>query len=87
MTHQMILNRKYKSVGIQTGDESELFIYFTNKKTARVYFSTSYKDIVLSFNFGTSKSFIITRSMWKTFLLYFNAINTIFNNQQHRFDV
>ena len=64
MANQMILNRRYKSIGIQTGDHDELYIYLTNKKTARVYFSPAYKEKVLSLNFGTSKSFIITKEMW-----------------------
>lgn len=38
MAQQMLLNRKYKNIGVQSGDPSELFIYFTAKKTARVYF-------------------------------------------------
>ncbi len=75
----MIINRKYKNVGVQTGD-NELLIYLSNKKTARIYYSTSYKEKVLSFNFGTSKNFIFTKLMWKILLQNLNEINQILEN-------
>ena len=76
----MIINRKYKNCGTQTGvDDKNLFIYLTNKKTARIYFCESYKDYVLSFNFGTSKSFIFTKCMWEKFKKHFKSIDDILN--------
>ncbi len=80
MANQMIMNRKYKNVGVQTGDENELFIYLCNKKTIRVYYSNSYKDKVISFNFGTSKNFIFTKCMWNILLNHLSEINTILDN-------
>ena len=80
MANQMILNRKYKNIGVQTGDDNELYFYLTEKKTVRVYYSSVYKENVISFNFGTSKNFIFTKLMWKAFQPYFNQINSILNN-------
>ncbi len=80
MANAMILNRKYKNVSIQTGEDNELFVYLNNKKTARIYFSPAYKDKVLSFNFGTSKSFIFTKSMWKNFKIHLADIDKILND-------
>ena len=68
-----------RKVAVQTGDNNEFMIYLTNKKTARVYFSTCYKDTVLSINFGTSKSFIISKSMWRIFRRHFKEIDKYVN--------
>lgn len=72
--------RKYKDIGIQTGNNDELFIYLAKKKTLRTYFSTSYHQKVLSLNFGTTKSFIITKQMWDIILLHLDQINQILQN-------
>lgn len=78
----MLLNRKFKNSSTQTGEpSSDLFIYLTNKKTIRVYFSSSYKANVLSFNFGSSKSFIFTREMWNIFKHHINDIDNILNKE------
>ena len=53
-----------RNVSTQTGLPSEFCFYLTKSKQARLYYSESYKDLVLCFNFGVSKKFIITRSMW-----------------------
>lgn len=65
MANKMIFSKSYKNIGVQTGQEGALTIYMSQNKIARVYYSHAYKDNVLSFNFGTSKSFIITSLMWK----------------------
>jgi hypothetical protein len=73
-------NNNQRSISTQTGEEDHLFIHLENKKTARLYFSSAYKETVLSFNFGSSKSFIITKSMWKVFRNYIKTIDTFLNN-------
>lgn len=80
MANVMIKMRKYKDVGIQTGNNDEFYIYLTNKKTLKTYFSTCYNQRVLSLNFGTSKSFIITKPMWDIILLHLDEINQILRN-------
>ena len=44
----------------------KFILYLGQNKNARIYFSSAYKEIVLSFNF-CSKSFIFTKSMWLLF--------------------
>lgn len=68
-----------RSSSTQTGDDNYLFIHLEKKKTARIYYSSAYKDHVLSFNFGSSKSFIVTKSMWKVFRNYLKTIDAILN--------
>ena len=83
MANAMILQRKYRNIGVQTGDDNDLYIYLTNKKTARIYLSPAYKEKFLSLNFGTSKSFIITKSMWKIFRNHFSEIDNILSNENY----
>jgi hypothetical protein len=70
-------NLLIKSKYTQTGDDDKLFIHLENKKTARIYYSTAYKENVLSLNFGSSKSFLFTKSMWKVFRNYTKSIDSI----------
>lgn len=79
MTQLMVKLHNLKSVGVQTGDSTELYITLTNKKTARVYYSSAYKEKVLSINFGTSKNFIFTKDMWNKFKKHFSKIDAILN--------
>lgn len=58
------LKQNFRTIGIQTGIDDELFFFLTNKKSARVYFSSVYKQTVLSFNLGNSKNFIIDKNSW-----------------------
>ena len=60
-----ILNEYKVNACAQTGEVEEFFIELSKSKHARIYFSKSYKDTVLSLNINQCKSFIITRSMWK----------------------
>ena len=76
MAQVMIVKR---NVAVQTGNNNEFIIFLTNKKTARVYFSPCYKETVLSFNFGTSKSFIISKSMWHIFRRHIKEIDNCLN--------
>jgi hypothetical protein len=69
---------KKRIIGIQTREDCELFFFLTNKKSAKVYFSSVYKDIVLSFNFGNSKSFIIDRTSWYILKNNFHEIDQRF---------
>jgi hypothetical protein len=61
-----LLNGNIKNVSTQTGNSNEVIIYQSNNKSIRVYHSSGYKEVVISFNFG-SKSFIITKPMWLIF--------------------
>jgi hypothetical protein len=57
-----------------------LVIRLENKKTARAYYSSVYKSNVLSLNFGSSKNFIFTKSMWREFSLHIKTIDKIFDH-------
>jgi hypothetical protein len=70
---------KSRTIGVQTGIDEELFFYLTNKKSGRVYFSSVYKQTVLSFNLGTSKSFIIDKASWTILKNNFDEIDKRFN--------
>ena len=61
-------------------NDNLLFIRLENKKTARAYYSSVYKSNVLSLNFGSSKNFIFTKSMWKEFSLHTKTIDKIFDD-------
>ena len=52
----------------------------SNYKSVRIYYSKSYKDYVVSFNLGNSKKFIVTKSMWKTFKIFYPLINKFLQN-------
>jgi hypothetical protein len=59
-----------RSISTQTNTNDnniEFFFNLSKSKHARLHFSESYNDIVLSFNINRSKSFIINRQMWKLF--------------------
>lgn len=71
-----------KNVSTQTGFTSEFCIYLTNTKKARLYFSESYKDLVLCFSSGESKKIIVTRSMWNIFRKYIIQIDNEFNQRK-----
>jgi hypothetical protein len=66
-----------KTISTQTGETNDLYIYLENKKTGRLYFSPVYKEYVLSINFGTAKSFIFTKLMWKKFRTFIPTIDKI----------
>ncbi len=64
-----------KSVAVQTGDNDDLCISLSHSKKIQLYHSKSYKDLVLSFNLGQSKKFIITKKKWLIFRKYLNQID------------
>ena len=70
-----------KSTSTQTGNNDELIIHFNNNKFICVYYSQAYKEVVLSFNFG-SKAFIINKEMWTTFKKYLNEIDILLKNDR-----
>ena len=72
--------KKIKTVATQTGINDEFCIYLTNNKTIRVFYSKSYKQYVISFNFGNCVKYIITQDMWFIFKNHFDKIETIFKN-------
>ena len=47
-----------------------------------MYYSQAYKEKVLSLNFGTSKSFIITKHMWSNFRKEFEKIENVFGDRR-----
>ena len=76
-----LLNGKYKNIQTQTGDPQDMIIFLSNTKNIRVYFSNAYKQMVVSFNFG-SKSFIINKQMWFIFRKHFLKIDSLLQNDQ-----
>jgi len=52
------------------------FLLLTQHKSISIYYSKAYKDIVLSFNLGKSKKFIITRENWFYFRNYLSEIDS-----------
>lgn len=88
MTQQAVQNKIYenkflsgwiKNTAVQTTNHQDFNVQLTQKKSIRVYYSTSYKTIVVSFNFGT-KAFIFTKSMWIILKKYFTEIDFLINN-------
>jgi len=79
MAQAMLENKKIKkNVSTQTGTSNEFYVNLSPNKHVKLYFSESYKDIVLSFNINQCKSFIITRQMWKILRAYINKIDLEF---------
>jgi hypothetical protein len=76
------LKQNFRTIGIQTGIDDELFFFLTNKKSARVYFSSVYKQTVLSFNLGNSKNFIIDKNSWLILKNNFEEIDRRLNTNQ-----
>ena len=77
------LNRQ-TSVSTQTGENDDEFcIYMSKNKTFRVYNSKTYKSLVLSFNFGNFKKYIITKPMWKIFRRHIPQIDRILIDYKH----
>ena len=62
-----------------TQTEIDYSIQLNETKHARIYYSKVYKDYVLSFNINSTKSFIITRDMWKIFKLNIIQFDSILN--------
>ena len=76
------LKHKTKTRDIQTptGDPFEYFFNLNDFKNVRVYYSESYKDYVLSINFGKCKKYILTRKMWYIFQLHYSILDNIFKS-------
>ena len=72
--------KKTYEVSTQTGDLYEFVLCLTNTKMARLYYSESYNEYVLSFNYGSCKKFIITKQMWKVLRNKIGAIDKVLNN-------
>ena len=83
MAQEMIVRKqkiitKTKNISTQTDENTDEFcIYISKNKTFRLYYSKTYKSSVLSFNFGNSKKYIITKPMWKIFRKYIPHIDKI----------
>jgi len=72
-------NKCLRNAGTQTGEPNDFTIHLSNTKNIRVYYSPAYKDMVVSFNFGT-KSFIINKQMWLVFKKNFLKIDNLLEN-------
>ena len=70
---------EFKNNNKTTHTELDFSIQLNDTKHARIYYSKAYKDYVLSFNINSTKSFIITRDMWKVFKLNIFLIDAILN--------
>lgn len=78
MTQAQIIQNKINnqiSKSTQTGDLIEFSVQLNQNKKAHLYWSQSYRDYVLAFNINSSKSFILTRCMWKKFKKYFDRFD------------
>ena len=62
-----------KNLAVQK--DNEMTINLSKSKKFRMYYSKSYKDYVISFNFTNCRKFLISRSMWKIFRKYINIID------------
>ncbi len=71
-----------KAVSTQTENTEEFCVFIGSNKTFRVYFSKTYNEFVLSFNFGNSKKYILTSEMWIKFREYIHTIDKILTNQK-----
>ncbi len=69
----------FKEISTQTDD---IKFSLTQKKPARTYFSQSYKERVLSLNFGTSKNLIITKHILQNFKEEFKNIENVFDDKK-----
>jgi hypothetical protein len=58
-------------------DDGEFCVYMSHNKLFRVYFSKSYKQYVLSFDFGNFKKYIMTQSMWIIFRKHIQNIDKV----------
>ena len=64
-----------RDVATQTGNFLDFYVNLSKTKHFKLYYSESYKDMVLALNINNSKSFIITRQMWKIFREHINQID------------
>ena len=64
-----------KNVAVQKDNNNEMTINLSKSKKFRMYYSKSYKDYVITFNFTNCRKFLISRSMWKIFRKYINIID------------
>jgi hypothetical protein len=55
------------------------FLPLSKTKHATIFYSKSYRDFVLAFNINSTKSFIITKEMWKIFHEKINIIDKELN--------
>ena len=76
MAQKMLdLKKIKKSIACLTVEESEIFVNLSKSKHAALKYSASYKDLVQASNIKSTKSFIITKQMWKLLRPYINKID------------
>ena len=69
-----------KDVGTQTGaDGVDIVYHLANNKSIRVYKSPVYKEMVVSFNISSSKSFIVNKQLWNQMSKLFPQIEKLLN--------
>ena len=79
---QAIIDKLKKSVTTQT--QFDFTFHLSNYKSVRIYYSKSYKEYVVSLNLGNSKKFIINKSMWKIFKIFYPLIDRKLNNGEEQ---
>jgi hypothetical protein len=74
------LSKNKIDANTQTNDSKDFQFSLSNFKFVRVYKSKSYKDYVISLNFGKCKKYKITKSMWNKFKKFLPQINDTLGN-------
>jgi hypothetical protein len=67
---------------IQTNEKKEVFLYFSNNKSGRLYYSTVFREYVLALNISASKSFIMNKNVWNQFKKSIYLIDNFFEQNE-----
>ena len=71
----------FKHASCQTNENNEIYLYFANNKTGRLYYSTVFRERVLALNISASKSFIMNKTVWEKFKKCFIKIDQFFDDE------
>ena len=71
--------KSQNSNGTLLSNTKTFFLPLSKTKHATIFYSKSYRDFVLAFNINSTKSFIITKEMWKIFHEKINLIDKELN--------
>jgi len=77
---QAMIDAKKTNSSSQTGEESQVY-YIDDSKSVKLYYSTVYKEKVVSLNLSSSKSFIFTKRNWKKFRKLIPQIEDFYENE------
>lgn len=78
MAQAMIDIKKNNST--QTGEEARIY-FIDDSKSVKLYYSSVYKEKVVSLNLSSSKSFIFTGRSWKKFRKLLPIIEDYLENE------